>query len=91
MKGLELLLIIERPFLVHYFLSLIDNDTLDSIHQTIYCSFRVDPTRLIVRMDPIKIAWVGGFTSKLKKKIPNLSKLKQITFGLDVPNVICIL
>ena len=30
MKGLELLLIIERPFLVHYFLSLID--TLDSIH-----------------------------------------------------------
>ena len=69
MKGLELLLIIERPFLVHYFLSLIDNDTLDSIHQTIYCSFRVDPTRLIVRMDPIKIAWVEGFTSKLKKKI----------------------
>ena len=67
MKGLELLLIIERPFLVYYFLSLID--TLDSIHQTIYCSFRVDPTRLIVRMDPIKIAWVEGFTSKLKKKI----------------------
>ena len=83
MKGLDLLLIIERPFLVHYFLSLID--TLDSIHQTIFCLFRDSSG---ASLDPIKIAWVEGFAKKSSKiEIPNLSKLKQIAFGLDVPNI----
>ena len=87
MKGLELLLIIERPFLVHYFLSLID--TLDSIHQTIFCLFRDSSGDSSgASLDPIKIAWVEGFAKKSSKiEIPNLSKLKQIAFGLDVPNI----